>query len=60
MLLSGSGGSGEVSALGHVGRLGSWLGLDGEVGRKGPQLQLGRLALDGDSDRDAPFDVNFE
>ena len=39
---------------GIVGRLGSWLGMDGEVGRKVQKRDLGRLALDGDSDRDSP------
>ena len=38
---------------GIIGRLGSWLGLDG-VGRTGPQIKLRRLALDGDGERDGP------
>ncbi len=37
---------------GIVGRLGSWLGLDGEVGREGPRREQGRLALNGDGELD--------
>ncbi len=36
---------------GSIGRLDSWLGLDG-VGQGNPQIKLRRLALNGDGERD--------
>ncbi len=36
---------------GSIGRLGSWLGLDG-AGQGNPQIELRRLALNGDGERD--------
>ncbi len=37
---------------GSIRWLGWWLGLGCDVGRKGSQLELRRLALDGDGERD--------
>ncbi len=42
-------GQGGHRLWGSIGRLGSWFGLDG-VGQENPQIELRRLALDGDGE----------